>query len=162
MSRKRCFPTRRNFLRSAAGAATLAAPAILPASTGSRSRPNVLFIICDDLNDSVDGMGGHPQARTPNIHRLMSRGVQFTNAHNNQPWCAPSRASLWGGIYPFKSHYHGSGNWRQNPVVGQSVTLIEHMRKSGYAVYRTGKLFHNGHEPKHLYTEYGHDPEFGP
>lgn len=162
MSRTPSIFTRRDFLRSAASAATLAAPAILPARTSSRSRPNVLFIICDDLNDSVDGMGGHPQARTPSIHRLMSRGVQFTNAHNNQPWCAPSRASLWSGIYPFKSHYHGSGNWRQNPVLGQSVTLIEHMRKSGYAVYGTGKLFHNGQEPKDLYSEYGHDPEFGP
>ena len=41
-------------------------------------RPNVLFIICDDLNDSVSGMGGHPQARTPHLARLMERwGLQF-------------------------------------------------------------------------------------
>ena len=44
-------------------------------------RPNVLFIICDDLNDSVEGMGGHPQARTPNIDQLIRSGVHFANAH---------------------------------------------------------------------------------
>ncbi|MBM3744397.1 MAG: sulfatase [Acidobacteria bacterium] len=153
--------TRRSFLRSA-GAAALSAPALVTARGASRARPNVLFIACDDLNDSVEGMGGHAQARTPHIHRLMERGVQFTNAHNNQPWCAPSRASLWSGLYPFTSRYHGSGHWRKHPVLGRAVTLMEHLGKSGYGVYGTGKLFHNGHEPKDLYTQYGHDPDFGP
>ena len=58
--------TRRDFLRTAGlGGAALAA-----ARGPERRRPNVLFILCDDLNDSVAGMGGHPQARTPNIARL--------------------------------------------------------------------------------------------
>lgn len=46
-------------------------------------RPNILFIILDDLNDAVSGMGGHPQAKTPNVERLMERGVRFTNAQCN-------------------------------------------------------------------------------
>ena len=46
-------------------------------------QPNVLFIIVDDLNDSVDGFGGHPQARTPNIDRLAKQGIKFTNAQSN-------------------------------------------------------------------------------
>ena len=61
-------------------------------------RPNVLFILCDDLNDAVEGLGGHPQTRTPNITRLMQRGVTFTNGHCNAPICAPSRDSLWSGL----------------------------------------------------------------
>ncbi|MDG2256759.1 MAG: sulfatase-like hydrolase/transferase, partial [Opitutaceae bacterium] len=60
-------------------------------------RPNVLFIVCDDLNDSVEGMGGHPQAKTPNLSRLAAEGVRFTNAHSAAPICGPSRASLWTG-----------------------------------------------------------------
>ena len=56
--------------------------------------PNVVFIICDDLNDAIEGLGGHPQAITPNIDRLMSRGVRFANAQSNVPICGPSRAAL--------------------------------------------------------------------
>ncbi|NWF83820.1 MAG: twin-arginine translocation signal domain-containing protein [Bryobacteraceae bacterium] len=61
--------SRRGFLKAAA-----AAPAVFTSRWAERARPNVLFIICDDLNDSVQGMGGHPQAHTPNIHSLMQRG----------------------------------------------------------------------------------------
>ena len=46
-----------------------------------QQRPNVLFIICDDLNDSLEGMGGHPQAKTPNLSRLAAEGVRFTNGY---------------------------------------------------------------------------------
>ena len=69
------------------------------------AQPNVIVIICDDLNDSVEGMGGHPQAYTPNIERLMDQGVRFTNAHCNAPICGPSRASLWTGLLPSTSGY---------------------------------------------------------
>ena len=66
--------------------------------TAQEQRPNVLFIICDDLNDSLEGMGGHPQAKTPNLSRLAAEGIRFTNAHSAAPICGPSRASLWTGI----------------------------------------------------------------
>ena len=71
------------------------------------AQPNVILIICDDLNDSVEGMGGHSQAYTPNIERLMDQGVRFTNAHCNAPICGPSRASLWSGLLPSTSGYYG-------------------------------------------------------
>ncbi|MCP3696442.1 MAG: sulfatase-like hydrolase/transferase, partial [Planctomycetaceae bacterium] len=56
--------------------------------------PNVLLIICDDLNDYIEGFGGHPQAQTPNMARLAHSGISFTQAHCNIPICGPSRASL--------------------------------------------------------------------
>lgn len=149
--------SRRGFLKAAAGA-----PAVLTAKAAERGRPNVLLIVCDDLNDSVEGMGGHAQAYTPNIRRLMERGVHFTCAHNNQPWCAPSRTSLWSGLYPFTSRYHGGGHFRKNPVLQDHVFLNQHLMRSGYDVFGTGKLYHNGHEEKQNYTQYGHDPDFGP
>ena len=46
-------------------------------------QPNIVIIVCDDLNDSIEGMGGHPQAITPNINRLIKSGVRFTNAASN-------------------------------------------------------------------------------
>ena len=80
---------------------------------GQNDVTNVIIIISDDLNDSVEGMGGHAQAQTPNINRLIDMGVQFTNAHANAPICGPSRASLWTGMYPSKTGYYGH-NQQQN------------------------------------------------
>ena len=50
--------------------------------------PNVILVICDDLNDSLQGMEGHPQARTPSLDRLMEQGVRFSRElydHENDP-----------------------------------------------------------------------------
>lgn len=52
-------------------------------------RPNVLVISIDDLNDWVGCLGGHPQARTPNIDRLAKQGTLFANAHCQAPICTP-------------------------------------------------------------------------
>jgi len=113
-------------------------------------RPNLLFIIFDDLNDSVSGMGGHPQAKTPNIDRLMARGVRFTNAHCSSPICGPSRASLLTGLYPHTSGYFGweqqQRPWRANPVLKNTKTFIQHAVAAGYTASGGGKIFHNGHE----------------
>ena len=64
------------------------------------AKPNVLLIAIDDLNDWIGCMGGHPQAKTPNIDRLAARGVLFNNAHCQSPVCNPSRASMMTSLYP--------------------------------------------------------------
>ena len=75
-------------------------------------KPNVLFICMDDLNDWVGCMGGHPQARTPNLDRLAESGVLFTNAHCVAPACNPSRTAVFSGISP-----HISGLYRNTQVM---------------------------------------------
>ena len=57
-------------------------------------KPNVLLIVCDDLNDYVETLGGHPQTKTPHLRKLIESGVSFTQAHCNIPICNPSRASF--------------------------------------------------------------------
>ena len=81
--------------------------------SGARSRPNVLFLIVDDMNDWVGCLEGHPDAHTPNIDRLASRGVLFTNAHCVSPICGPSRAAVLTGQRPETTGvYHNRGNYR--------------------------------------------------
>ncbi len=125
-------------------------------STHAAKPPNVIFIICDDLNDTVAGMGGHPQAFTPNIDRLCQRGVRFANGHCNAPICGPSRASLWSGLYPSVTGYYGynqqANHWRRFPALAKAVTLMEHFKSNGYNVYGSGKVFHNGHEDNAVFT----------
>lgn len=120
------------------------------------AQPNVIVIICDDLNDSVEGMGGHPQAYTPNIERLMDQGVRFTNAHCNAPICGPSRASLWTGLLPSTSGYYGfdqqSNDWRDFEILSDAITLMEHFKANNYNVWGSGKIFHNGHDDNSVFS----------
>ena len=62
------------------------------------ARPNVLFIAVDDLNDWIGCLGGHPQAKTPNIDRLASRGMLFEQAYCSAPLCNPSRMATMTGL----------------------------------------------------------------
>jgi arylsulfatase A-like enzyme len=144
----------------------------LSAQNKDNEKPNVVFIICDDLNDAVHGMGGHPQAKTPNLDKLMTKGVRFTNAQSNSPICGPSRASLWSGLYPQTTGYYGynqqENHWRNNHVLKNSVTLFEHLAGNGYQVYATGKIHHNGHEDYTIFENsdgtngFKVEPSFGP
>ncbi len=126
------------------------------------ARPNVLLVVFDDLNDSVEGMGGHPQARTPNLDRLMERGVQFSNAHSNAPICAPSRASLFSGIYPHHSGVIGFFPFSSSEVLKDSVTLFEHFKNNGYDIFGTGKLFHYHKEFARIWENPDGSSDYGP
>lgn len=123
-------------------------------------RPNVLFIICDDLNDYIGALGGHPQAKTPNIDRLFKSGVSFTQAHCNVPICAPSRASLFTGLYPHTSRNFGFDNWDENPVLKNNRTVMDHFRAQGYQTLGTGKLMHS--RDRKEWQQYGHAVDYGP
>jgi arylsulfatase A-like enzyme len=111
------------------------------------SRPNVLFIICDDLNDYEGVFGGHPQAKTPNIDRLAKEGVQFMNAQTNCPMCGPSRNSLITGVYPSVSEdFSWTPSFKQK-VLKHNKTIMEYLRENGYYTLGSGKLLHsNKHE----------------
>ena len=70
------------------------------AAAEGKSRPNVLFIAVDDLNDWIGQLGGHPQSKTPNIDRLAERGVLFRKAYCAAPACNPSRVAIMTGRRP--------------------------------------------------------------
>lgn len=122
--------------------------------------PNVILIICDDLNDYVDGFGGHPQAKTPNMDRLARSGVAFTQAHCNIPICGPSRASMFTGIYPHNSGCYGFFKWDGYEVLKNSRTMMDHFREHGYWTLGTGKLMH--HMVRQEWKNYGNRADYGP
>ena len=123
--------------------------------------PNVIFIICDDLNDYVEGFGGHPQTKTPNMARLAEQGVRFTQAHCNAPICGPSRASLFTGIYPHNSGCYGFTKWDTYEVLQHSRTLQEHFESNGYFTLGTGKLLHH-RVAQRGWQQYGNPADYGP
>jgi arylsulfatase A-like enzyme len=119
----------------------------LAAEQAKDSPPNILIISIDDLNDWVGCMGGHPQAKTPNIDRLAQRGILFTNAHCQAPICGPSRTSLWTGYYPHQTGVYGqirSKNLAKHPAIKDNPDryISTYFKKHGYKTMAVGKLFH--------------------
>lgn len=129
-------------------------------AVASAEKPNVLLIICDDLNDYIECLGGHPQAQTPNINRLSESGVSFKQAHCNIPICAPSRSSFLTGLYPHTSRNFGFDRWDRNEVLQNSRTMMDHFRANGYHTLGTGKLMH--HLNRKEWGEFGNLADYGP
>jgi len=124
-------------------------------------KPNVLLIVVDDLNDYPGCFGGHPQAYTPNINRLASSGVRFTNAHTNIGLCNPSRNSLFTGIYPHQSRNFGIDRSTTKALYKNNKTLMELFSENGYYLLGSGKLLHSN-RPE-LWDEWGVDVNnYGP
>jgi arylsulfatase A-like enzyme len=125
--------------------------------SGAAERPNVLFLILDDMNDWLGCYGGHPDVKTPNIDKLARRGVLFTNAHCVSPICGPSRAAVLTGMRPETTGvYHNRGTYID--YVPDAVTFPEHFRAGGYRTLAAGKVNHGlGESDPRLWHENGPD-----
>lgn len=105
------------------------------------TRPNVLFIAVDDLNDWIGCMGGHPQAVTPNLNWLAASGVLFTNAHCPAPACNPSRSAIFTGRAPNRSGLYDNRQ-QMREVMPNETIMPQYFRQHGYYSAGSGKLLH--------------------
>ena len=104
-------------------------------------RPNVLFIVCDDLNTHVS-TSGYSHIRTPSLDKLAAAGTRFLRAYCQYPVCGPSRSSFLSGLYPESTRVldNKSDIRQERPGI---VPLPEQFRKNGYWTAGVGKVFHN-------------------
>ena len=102
-------------------------------------RPNVLFVLADDLNTALSGMG-HPECKTPHLDQFAASAVTFSRAFCQFPLCAPSRASIMSGQYPVANGVVKNGG-RVRP---DRVTLPRHFANHGYWTARVSKVYHMG------------------
>jgi len=98
-------------------------------------RPNVLWIMADQLRFDYLSCYGHPHLHTPHIDALAARGVRFTNAYVQSPVCGPSRMSAYTGRYV---RSHGS-TWNGMPLRVGEPTLGDHLREVGARAVLVGK-----------------------
>ncbi len=105
-------------------------------------RPNILFVIADDLNTDL-GCYGHALVQSPHIDSLARRGVRFERAYAQYPVCNPSRSSLLSGRYPETT---GVLDNRVNPRANLKGVLFlpEYLRSQGYFTASIGKIYHDG------------------
>lgn len=124
----------------------------------AQKQPNVLFIAVDDLNTWLGCINNHSNTKTPNLDKLASQGVLFTNAHCQAPLCGPSRASIMAGLRPSTTGIYGMISddkiRSENPTTKDIIFLPEYFRNNGYHTMGIGKLFHD-HAPKGVFDESG-------
>jgi arylsulfatase A-like enzyme len=133
--------TRRDFLTTlcagSAGLALLKASAVQAALPGN-AKPNIVFILADDLGYGDLGCYGQKEIRTPMLDRLAEEGTRFTQAYAGSTVCAPSRCCLMTGLH------NGHGRVRDNIPHGiflqpDDVTIAELLKQAGYRTGAIGK-----------------------
>ena len=102
--------------------------------------PNILMIVCDDLNGWIGALGRHPQVSTPAIDALAARGSLFTRAYCPAPYCHSSRISTFTSCLPSTTGVYEQEPFWKSPTRRQ--THVESLRASGYHAFGAGKVFH--------------------
>lgn len=108
-------------------------------------KPNILFIMCDQMRFDAIAYNGNKVIKTPNLDRLASQSVNFNNAFTPCPICVPARAAITTGCYPHKC----TGNKDNLGEIKETFPLLgEELNKRGYETYAMGKLHYLPYKDK--------------
>jgi len=147
------------------------------ATSDAPSRPNIVFILADDMGYGDAGCYGCKDIRTPAIDRLATQGVRLTNFYANGPECTPTRTALMTGRYQQRvgglecaiglanvGRYDDAIRLRETHDLGlpvEEVSIARRLKDAGYTTAAIGK-WHLGYEPKFFANPHGFDYAFGP
>jgi iduronate 2-sulfatase len=138
-SEERC--ARRKLLISLCGISSVALTGF-----AEKTMPNILFIAVDDLRPEL-GCYGNSRILSPNIDQFAASGTLFTRAYSQVSQCGPSRDSVLSGLRPDTSGVYVNTDHFRNRFPN-AVTLPQYFEKHGYRTVRTGKIFHDNHDPQ--------------
>jgi arylsulfatase A-like enzyme len=147
-------------------ACTISASAIQATESPDLStKPNVIFMLADDLGYSDISCYGAQQVSTPHIDRLAAEGIRFTDFHTAASICSPSRAAFLTGAYPQRAGLYMGINPKRTAhwflgLHPDEITIAERFRQQGYATHMVGK-WHLGTEPEFLPRKQGFDHYYG-
>ena len=155
--------TRREFINRAGATGAMVAAA-RGRITAQASRPNLLFILADDLGYGDLSCYGRPDYRTPVLDGLARQGVRFTSAYTAAPVCTPTRCALATGRYPQRLDVGLreplTERDRERGLPPDQPTLASLLKKSGYETALVGK-WHLGWKPEFGPNHHGYDEFYG-
>ena len=141
---------------------TLFLAAVLVAA---EAKPNIIFILTDDLGYGDLSCYGQTKFTTPSIDRLASEGMKFTQFYAGSTVCAPSRCSLMTGQHTGRCYIRGNmkgpGNWGEFPLAADQTTVATLLKKAGYATGCFGKWGLGTHANEGSPMNHGFDEFFG-
>ncbi len=125
-----------------------------------KSKPNILFIVGDDMGFSDVGFNGCKDIPTPNLDKLAASGVRFTSGYVSAPYCSPSRSGMLTGRYQQKygHEFNPQGSGQGMPT--NQITIADRLKKVGYHTGLVGK-WHEGNAPQYHPQQRGFDDFFG-
>lgn len=103
----------------------------------NKKRPNILFLMCDQMRGDCMGVAGHPDVKTPYLDSLAAEGTYFPNAYSSCPSCIPARAALFTGLAP---EHHGRVGYEDGIDWDYPNMLPATLSKGGYHTECIGKL----------------------
>lgn len=115
-----------------------------PCSGQDVQKPNVLFMISDDLTTTALSSYENSVSKTPHIDKLASEGTRYTMAYCQVPFCGPSRASMMFGYYPSATQTYAYVSGREN-VGNDRKSWSQLFKENGYYTARISKIFHMGY-----------------
>lgn len=136
------FSPRRKFLKEVGCVSSLL---LLPnfgfSLLPNRKKPNIIFVLADDLGYGEIGCYGQKDILTPNIDRMASEGIRFTNHYSGSTLCAPSRCSLMTGLHQGHAYVRGNAidESGQVPLPANSNTVAKYLKSAGYRTGLIGK-----------------------
>jgi len=143
------------------GSATVSfAAATVPSTT----RPNIIFILADDLGYGDLGCYGQAKIKTPNLDRMAAEGMRFTQFYSGATVCAPSRCALMTGLHTGHCYIRGNKEIQpegQEPIPANSFTVAKLLHQAGYATGLIGKWGLGGPGSTGVPTRQGFDYFFG-
>lgn len=149
---------KRNFLKLSASAFASASTLSFMNSAKAQStiKPNIVFIIADDMGWSDIGYN-NPAIKTPNLDKLASSGVKLTH-HYAMPTCTPTRIGIMTGHFPSRYGVYGPDYGKL--MHEDTVTLPHALQQAGYKTAISGK-WHMGSPPEYTPLKYGFDSSYG-
>ncbi len=159
---------RRTFLMGSLATA-VAAQGAAAAAKGGR-KPNLVFILADDMGYGDPSVYGQDKIRTPNIDRLAAEGMRFTQGYAGAPVCAPSRCALLTGLHAGHGRvrdnfalaagivgHKGKEEWRRVSLLPEDHTVAQYLKSAGYHTGLMGKWHLDGYDPKAVPNNFGFD-----
>lgn len=128
-------------------------------------KPNVIFILMDDMGYSDVSCYGATKVSTPNIDRMAAEGMKFTDFHTAASICSPSRAAFMTGAYPQRAGLYMGINPKREAhwflgLHPNEITIAEQFKQQGYTTAMIGK-WHLGMQEPFLYWHQGFDHYYG-